>query len=157
MNQDNPPPQLHLETMSGFIVLFLRLALAVTLYAFLIWALYTLWRDFRAQTQLVSGREIPVLVLALDQDEGTMDVKFTQPEVIIGRDPSSAFPINDETVSAHHARLSYHKKQWWLEDLHSTNGSFLNDERILSTVVVTSGDIVRCGQAEILVTVLSKP
>jgi len=148
---------LHLETMSGFIVLFLRLVLAVALYAFLIWALYTLWRDFRGQTQLVSGREIPVLVLALDQDEGTVDVKFTQPEVIIGRDPSSAFPINDETVSAHHAKLSYYKKQWWLEDLHSTNGSFLNDERIISNVVVTSGDVVRCGQAEILVTVLNKP
>lgn len=143
--------------MSGFIVLFLRFVLAAALYAFLIWALFTLWRDFRAQTQLVSGREIPALVLALDQDESTVDVKFSQPEVIIGRDPASAFPISDETVSAHHARLSYYKKQWWLEDLHSTNGSFLNEERIVSAVVVTSGDIVRCGQAEILVTVLSKP
>lgn len=143
--------------MSGFIVLFLRLVLAVCLYAFLTWALYTLWRDFRAQTQLVSNREIPALVLALDQDDTTIDIKFTQAEVIIGRDPASAFPINDETVSAHHARLSYYKKQWWLEDLHSTNGSFLNDERVLTPVVVTSGDIVRCGQADVLVTILNKP
>lgn len=142
--------------MSGYIVLFLRLALAVSLYAFLLWALYTLWRDFRAQTQLVTGREIPALVLALDQEEVTIDMKFTQSEVVIGRDPASAFPINDETVSAHHARLSYYKKQWWLEDLHSTNGSFLNDERVISPVVVTSGDIVRCGQADILVTILNK-
>lgn len=143
--------------MSAFIVLFLRLLLAGSLYAFLIWALYTLWRDFRAQTQLVTGREIPALLLAYEMDETTIDAQFTQPEVIIGRDPASTFPINDETVSAHHARLSYHKKQWWLEDLHSTNGSFLNDERILAPVVVTSGDIVRCGQADVLVTILNKP
>ncbi|GAP15131.1 protein containg FOG: FHA domain [Longilinea arvoryzae] len=142
--------------MSAFIVLFLRLVLAISLYVFLIWALYTLWRDFRAQTQLVTSREIPALVLALDQDEITIDEKFTQPEVIIGRDPATTFPINDETVSAHHARMSYYKKQWWLEDLHSTNGSFLNDERVISPVVVTSGDIVRCGQAEVLVTILYK-
>lgn len=142
--------------MSAFIVLFLRFLLAGSLYVFLIWALYTLWRDFRTQTQLVSTREIPALMLTLEMDEITQDAKFTQPEVIIGRDPASTFPINDETVSAHHARLSYHKKQWWLEDLHSTNGSFLNDERILTPVVVTSGDTVRCGQADVLVTILNK-
>lgn len=142
--------------MSGFIVLFLRLVLAISLYAFLLWAFYTLWRDFRAQTQLVTNREIPALMLSMDQDETSVDLKFTQPEVIIGRDPASSFPVNNETVSAHHARLSYYKKQWWLEDLHSTNGSYLNDERINAPVVVTSGDEVRCGQAVIIVTILNK-
>lgn len=143
--------------MSGFIVLFLRLALAIFLYAFLIWALYTLWRDFRAQIQLVTNREIPTLLLALDQDEVTVDVKFTQAEIIVGRDPACSFPINDETVSVHHARMSYYKKQWWLEDLHSTNGTFLNDELVNTPVVITSGDEVRCGQANVLVTILNKP
>lgn len=143
--------------MSGIIVLLLRFVLAVSLYAFLIWALYTLWRDFRAQIQITTNREIPALVLALDQDEVTVDVRFTQAEVIIGRDPICSFPIIDETVSVHHARLSFYKKQWWLEDLHSTNGTFLNDERVNSPVVVTSGDEVRCGQANILVTILNKP
>ncbi len=142
--------------MSGFIVLFLRLVLAISLYAFLLWAFYTLWRDFRSQTQLVTNREIPALMLSMDQDETSVDLKFTQPEVIIGRDPASSFPVNNETVSAHHARLSYYKKQWWLEDLHSTNGSYLNDERINAPVVVTSGDEVRCGQAIIIVTILNK-
>lgn len=143
--------------MSGLIVLILRLVLAVGLYAFLLWAFYTLWRDFRSQTQLVTGREIPALLLTLDQDETSFNAKFHQPEIVIGRDPSSSFPINNETVSAHHARLSYYKKQWWLEDLHSTNGSFLNDEPIHAPVVVTSGDELRCGQATIIVTILNKP
>lgn len=142
--------------MSGFIVLFLRLVLAISLYAFLLWAFYTLWRDFRAQTQLVTNREIPALMLSMDQDDTSIDLKFIQPEVIIGRDPASSFPVNNETVSAHHARLSYYKKQWWLEDLHSTNGSYLNDERINAPVVVTSGDEIRCGQAIIIVTILNK-
>jgi pSer/pThr/pTyr-binding forkhead associated (FHA) protein len=143
--------------VSGLIVLILRLVLAVGLYAFLLWAFYTLWRDFRSQTQLVTGREIPALLLTLDHEETSFNAKFHQPEIVIGRDPASSFPINNETVSAHHARLSYYKKQWWLEDLHSTNGSFLNDEPIHAPVVVTSGDELRCGQATIMVTILNKP
>ena len=36
--------------------------------------------------------------------------------------------------------LTYRQSQWWIEDLHSTNGTFLNQEAVLEPVVITDGD-----------------
>jgi pSer/pThr/pTyr-binding forkhead associated (FHA) protein len=55
--------------------------------------------------------------------------------------------LEEKTISARHARLYYEMAQWWAEDLHSTNGTFLNDELIASPMVLTSGDHLRCGEA----------
>jgi pSer/pThr/pTyr-binding forkhead associated (FHA) protein len=74
---------------------------------------------------------------------------FSMREVLIGRDPACEMILDDPTVSNRHARLSYHHGQWWLEDLQSTNGTFLNNEPIAAPLVVTSGDVVRCGQVEL--------
>ena len=74
--------------------------------------------------------------------------EFTLPEVIIGRDPTCNLRLDDKTISARHARLSYHHKQWWVEDLHSTNGAFLNTENIVEPIVVATGDLLRCGEVE---------
>jgi pSer/pThr/pTyr-binding forkhead associated (FHA) protein len=67
------------------------------------------------------------------------------PEVIIGRDPHCEYPIPDETISAHHARLSFHHNQWWLEDLRSTNGTLLNGEKVDIPTIIVSGDEVCLG------------
>jgi pSer/pThr/pTyr-binding forkhead associated (FHA) protein len=75
--------------------------------------------------------------------------KFIKPEVIIGREPNCDFHLDDQTVSSQHARLSYHSQQWWLEDLASTNGTFLNDEAVSTPVVITHGDELRLGQLAI--------
>jgi pSer/pThr/pTyr-binding forkhead associated (FHA) protein len=55
----------------------------------------------------------------------------------------------------HHARLSYQNNQWWIEDLNSTNGSFLNNERIDTSTVIVDGDILQCG--DILITINQLP
>jgi len=64
----------------------------------------------------------------------------------IGRDPASEILVNHETVSNQHARLWYRNKQWWIEDLLSTNGTFLNDERIETPTILISGDEIRVGK-----------
>jgi pSer/pThr/pTyr-binding forkhead associated (FHA) protein len=65
--------------------------------------------------------------------------------VILGRDAACDYPIDDQTISSKHAQLSFHHQQWWLEDLRSTNGTYLNDETVTSPVVVTNGDRLRLG------------
>jgi len=74
---------------------------------------------------------------------------FTDDEVIIGRDPQCHCPLSDETASARHARLNYHHKQWWIEDLQSKNGTKLNGEKVSVPTVVISGDKITCGHATI--------
>jgi pSer/pThr/pTyr-binding forkhead associated (FHA) protein len=51
----------------------------------------------------------------------------------------------DEAMSAHHARVTFHHSQWWLEDLNSTNGILLNQQKLTTPAVVISGDEFKCG------------
>jgi len=129
--------------MTGTVLLILRILLAILLYAFLGWALYTLWRDMRRQTTLQIERQVRPVMLTFD---GLDALSFSQLEVIIGRSASCDVILEDKTVSGRHARLAYHHGQWWLEDLASTNGTFLNGEPVSAAVVLTNGDQVRCGQ-----------
>ena len=48
--------------------------------------------------------------------------------VIIGKEGEQKFPIKNAGVSRHHARISLVGGKWLLEDLNSTNGTFVNDE-----------------------------
>ena len=126
------------------------------LYAFLAWAVYTLWRDLRLHAQSISLQQIPTLVLTpLDADE-VDTVTFSKQEVFIGRDPGCTYPVRNETVSSRHARLSYRHNQWWIEDLNSKNGTYLNGERLSTEAVIVPGDEISCGQVSFRVDILSK-
>ena len=132
--------------MSGPVVLVLRLLLTAFLYAFLAWAFLSLWRDVKLQGALLSVRKIPPITLSFTDINAVSQIRrFIQAEVTIGRDPACECPVEDEAISAHHARLSYHHNQWWLEDLDSTNGIMLNQEKLSLPTVVVSGDEFCCG------------
>ena len=138
--------------MSGPILLVLRFLLALCLYAFLAWAFFSLWRDLRQQSTLLATRRVPPISLTITRDDQPAQVRhFKQPEITMGRDPACEYPLEGETVSAHHARLSYHHGQWWLEDLDSTNGTFLNQERLSMPTVVVSGDKIGCGETRLTI------
>lgn len=137
--------------MTGIVVLILRILLAASLYGFLGLALFTIWRDLRSQSQMISAPDIPTLAIKASEAEPVQT--FATSEVILGRSLNCDFPIPDETVSARHARLSYHHNQWWVEDLHSTNGTFLNDERVTVPTVIVSGDELRCGQVVMILSI----
>ncbi len=132
--------------MTETIVLILRIFMAVVLYLFLGSALYVIWLDLRAQSAMISSRQAPTLKIARRIDDQLTIREFTSSEIVIGRDPSCDYILTNETVSSRHARLSHHHAQWWVEDLHSTNGSFINDERVQTAIVIISGDELRCGQ-----------
>ncbi len=134
--------------MSGILVLVLRILMAGALYAFLGWAIYTLWGNLRQESAAISNRQIPTIKIEWQCDDQQFIRQFTIPEVSIGRDPNCDCPLPDETVSAHHARLIFHHNQWWIEDLLSTNGTFLNQERLEVPTVIISGDEFRCGQID---------
>jgi pSer/pThr/pTyr-binding forkhead associated (FHA) protein len=132
--------------MSGPIVLALRLLLAASLYGFLAWAFLSLWREIRQQGTLLAARSVPPIGLTILQgDAPARDEHFIQGVVTIGRDPACECPIDDHAASARHARLSYHHGQWWLEDLDSTNGTVLNEDKLTMPTVVMSGDQFTCG------------
>ncbi|MDP2976749.1 MAG: FHA domain-containing protein [Anaerolineales bacterium] len=138
--------------MSGPILLVLRFLLALCLYAFLAWAFLNLWRDIKQQSTLLATRRVPSISLTITRDDQPAQVRhFKQPEITMGRDPVCECPLKEDTVSARHARLSHHHGQWWLEDLDSTNGTFLNQERLSVPTVVVSGDEIGCGETRLTI------
>ncbi|QYK51326.1 MAG: FHA domain-containing protein [Anaerolineales bacterium] len=65
---------------------------------------------------------------------------------IIGRDPGSDLHIQDIEVSRRHARLIAQSGGFVLEDLGSTNGTFVNGERVRTITVLRPGDEIRLGE-----------
>ena len=134
--------------MIATLVLLLRLTLAIALYAFLGWALWNLLREFKQQGDRLATRKQPAIRLTIKTDQGQESVRqFSQPQIMIGRDTKCDLSMMDEALSAHHARLTHHHGQWWLEDLNSTNGTFLNREKLTTPAVVITGDHFKCGNS----------
>lgn len=71
-------------------------------------------------------------------------------QLIIGRDASSAIAINDAEISRKHSRLSFQGGKYVLEDLGSTNGTFVNGQRLAGPVVLKPGDVVSLGEQIVL-------
>lgn len=141
--------------MLAVVIVVLRYGLMVALYAFLGWIIYTLWRDLRFQSQVVTSQKIPRISLGLESEPESTRRSFTTSEVIIGRDADCDFQIDDEVVSSRHAKLVYRYMQWWLEDLQSTNGTYLNDERVDTPTVIIKGDEIHIGRQILLVDIQS--
>ncbi len=142
--------------MSGILVLILRIIFTLLLYAFLYWALSVIWRDLRGKTQELTHDVIPALLITPLDSTPEEIMRFQTSEVIIGRDTLCNLCVPHETVSARHARFTFQQNQWWVEDLNSTNGTFLNGERLTTRAVIVKGDELRCGQFTFRVEIESK-
>lgn len=138
-----------MNDLSGFILLGLRFSLAVVLYAFLGWSILIIWREFRLLAQSTRDKQIPPIELKFEAQAGQPEEKrFYLPEFFIGRDPVCDCLLEDETISSKHARIFYRQNQWWVEDLDSSNGTFLNEQPVTLPTVLADNDQLRCGQVD---------
>ena len=72
------------------------------------------------------------------------------PSNIIGRSMEHCeIALNDSFLSQQHARLELRNNAWVIEDLHSTNGSFVNDIEVRDSTTLEDGDIIRFGRVEL--------
>ncbi len=79
------------------------------------------------------------------------EFELTQPETVIGRDESADLTIPSQAVSRRHARLLREGDGYVLEDLGSSNGTFVNNQKLTGRRQLRSGDQIRLGQAVTLV------
>ncbi len=135
------------------VLLVIRLLMAAALYAFIGWAFWLIWKDLRQQARRMDEPDLPALSLLRKDGAQPEAFRFTRAEVLLGRERGCDCRLSDKTISARHARLAYHHGQWWVEDLGSKNGTYLNQERISQAVVVTEGDELRCGQVVLQVSI----
>ncbi|MBM3461999.1 MAG: FHA domain-containing protein [Armatimonadetes bacterium] len=63
----------------------------------------------------------------------------------IGRDPANTISLNHPQVSRYHAEIGWHGNAWYITDNRSTNGTFLNGQRLAAPTVLNRGDRIKIG------------
>ena len=76
---------------------------------------------------------------------GTM-LPLGEAPIVIGRSPACTLVLEDEYASSRHAALTPQSDGWWIEDLSSRNGTFIDDERLNAPRQLKIGDVIRIGQ-----------
>ncbi|MFX4286421.1 FHA domain-containing protein FhaB/FipA [Janibacter sp. G349] len=88
------------------------------------------------------------LVLTTGPLTGT-SLPLRESGVLIGRNPECALVLDDEFASGRHARIIRGEDGWYVEDLGSTNGTFLGQYRVGDPVPVETGTSIRIGRTVI--------
>ena len=91
-------------------------------------------------------RGAPAKVVIVDGPDRGRTVPLTGAPVTFGRGSECTVPLSDEYVSTQHARLLLHDGQWYAEDLGSTNGTYLGNERMTRSVPVGARTRIRLGK-----------
>lgn len=68
----------------------------------------------------------------------------------VGRDARDGLTLHDAEVSRRHARVSAHDGVAYLEDLRSSNGTFVNERRVRQSVELQPGDVIDVGTSRIV-------
>jgi pSer/pThr/pTyr-binding forkhead associated (FHA) protein len=126
-------------------LLLLRYLLLALLFLFLYRAVRVMQEELRSS----SGEPpAPPATLVVEEAGGGVQpgqVFVIAGEAVIGRSPEVQVVLPDAFTSHQHARLAVRGGRYWIEDLGSRNGTYLNGQRIEAPAPLTDGDRVRIG------------
>jgi FHA domain-containing protein len=146
-------------------LLILKIAFIVLLYLFIWRIVRAASRDFRtspaAESMIIAPNDAAALGLRPQAPRATLvvlkspalepgeEVPVDSMPVAIGRGGQNEVPLEgDEFASAQHARFEAKRDGLWVEDIGSTNGTFVNGARVTTPRRLTKGDVVRVGQTD---------
>jgi hypothetical protein len=126
----------------------LRYFLLAAIWLFFVYAARMVWVEVRrsraeqavpAPAPVAADKALALRLRVVDPPHRRGRVFELGEEVTVGRSQGCAVPLDDDTfASSIHARVFRRSGELWLEDLGSTNGTWLNDERLDSPVKVGS-------------------
>ena len=130
--------------MSAVIILIFRTLAVICLYLFLGYIIFILWKDLFKKNNKFNDQPDKVITIKILNSEKSYT--FTDKVIFIGRSEAANIQlVNDDAVSNMHTRIFFDENNWWVEDLQSTNGTFLNEEPLVVQTAVTSADQIMCG------------
>jgi pSer/pThr/pTyr-binding forkhead associated (FHA) protein len=91
-------------------------------------------------------RGSPTHVLVTEGSNAGARADLDQAPILIGRGSDAAIRLDDDYVSTRHARIAASGDQWFVEDLGSTNGTYVGTVRITQPTTITLGTQVRIGK-----------
>ncbi len=135
--------------MSPLVVNLLKVGVIVVIYLFLA----VVARAVRAQTTGTAPRPssakgaappAPVLVVTAPEASAGREIEVRR-TIVVGRGEAADVTFDDDFASERHARFENQGGALFVDDLGSTNGTFVNGERIAERTGLVSGDAVRVG------------
>jgi pSer/pThr/pTyr-binding forkhead associated (FHA) protein len=133
--------------MSELALTLVRLAFLGLLWVFVLFAVWVLRRQPKppkiSRKQKVRGNRLVVIDGPL---VGTI-VELAGAQITLGRAPDSTIIIDDDYASSRHARIYESEGSWVVEDLGSTNGTWIDRSRITTPTVLPVGAPLRIGRS----------
>ena len=101
---------------------------------------------------------MPQVVLTYSTDEGSREIALEEGKVSFGRGSEADYRLDDDGLSRLHATVHREGDNVWILDEHSTNGSFVNGEKVSSNgTVLSNGDKIKIGnQTTLTIKIFSK-
>jgi hypothetical protein len=97
--------------------------------------------------QIQSGRLVVIKSPALEEDD---ELLLDSAALLVGRGSGNDVNLaRDEYASSNHARVEPRRDGVWVEDVGSTNGTYLNGTRLTNAKRLAPGDILRVGETEL--------
>ena len=91
-------------------------------------------------------RGSPTHLIVVEGDNAGARAELDDAPLLIGRGSDAAIRLDDDYVSTRHARVAAHGDEWVVEDLGSTNGTYVGATRITQPTTLTRGSQVRIGK-----------
>ncbi len=92
-------------------------------------------------------KQVPrLLVITAGKMAGT-EIPLNNAPILIGRSEEADLTLADDYTSGKHARLFPQGSRWFLEDLGSTNGTYLNNQQLTRAMAVEIGASIRIGKS----------
>ncbi len=131
------------------LLLLLRILSALTLLAFVGAVGWFLYRDVQLTAATLDQQDLGLGELQIQMPEKELLRHKLRPVMSIGRTAANTVVLNNGYASSQHALITRRDNQWWVEDLNSRNGTLVNDVPITEPTVITVGDSITIGDAEI--------
>ncbi|MDF2091259.1 FHA domain-containing protein [Knoellia sp. 3-2P3] len=92
------------------------------------------------------GSRVPHSLTVTEGPLAGTSLRLRESGTLIGRNPECALVLDDDFASGRHARIFERDGQWFVEDLGSTNGTFLGTQRLSEPAPVAVGSVLRVGR-----------
>ena len=143
--------------MPPFVLTVLKISLLALLYFFIYRAIRAIAVDLYGRRERAKGggartrpirrvKAAPTKIVVLDESGGRLGTHRLTDALQIGRDPSCDISLSDTYASQQHAKISNRNGSWVIEDLGSTNGTYLNQRKVTVPTALAPGDSIRIGK-----------
>ncbi len=92
------------------------------------------------------GRGTPRFLVVTEGALAGVSIDLADQQITMGRANDATLVLNDDYASTHHARIFPQGGQWLVEDLGSTNGTYLDRQKVIRATPVSVGVPIRIGK-----------